>query len=152
MTGTSVASVITPPTDFRQVEGLFITIGQIEQVLHPAPPSSTGNAARQLIPDCFYQIGNLIYLNCNTDYSYRMVYYAGIPSLSIGSPTNWLILRNPNVYLYATLLELAPYLQDDDRINVWGAGYQNAVAALQRQDDHIRFGPSPRMRVDFNAA
>lgn len=109
------------------------------------------NASIQVIPDCFYQIGNAIYLNCNTDYAYRMVYYAGIPSLSGANQTNWLILRNPNVYLYATLLELAPYLKDDDRINVWGSGYQNAIAALQRQDDHIRFGPSPRQRVDFLA-
>lgn len=151
MTGTSSGSIITPPSDFRQVEGLFITVGQIEQVLHPSTPSMASNASIQTIPDSFYQIGNLIYLNCNTDYAYRMVYYAGIPSLSGAAPTNWLILRNPNVYLYATLLELAPYIQDDDRINVWGAGYQNAVAALQRQDDHIRFGPSPRMRVDFYA-
>lgn len=108
---------------------MFLTIGGIELSLHPVSSDKSLNASINTIPDSYWTLGNAININCNTDYPYRLVYYAGVPSLAT-STTNWLVQRNPNVYLYATLLEAAPYIQDDDRINVWGSGYQNAIAAL----------------------
>ena len=58
-------------------------------------------------------------------------------------------MANPNVYLYASLLEAAAYMQDDDRIPIWRSGYENAMDALRRQDDYSRYSPTPRQRVDF---
>jgi hypothetical protein len=53
------------------------------------------------------------------DCDLRMVYYARIPSLSIAAPTNWLLTKSPDLYLYSTLLQAAPYLKDDDRLATW---------------------------------
>lgn len=76
-------------------------------------------------------------------------YYAKIPAIST-SP-NWLITNYPDIYLYATLLESAPYIGNDPKIAVWQAGYESAIESLNRTDSESRFGSSPRMRIDFYA-
>lgn len=48
-----------------------------------------------------------------------ITYYAKVPSLSSAQTTNWLLTKAPDLYLYATLLTAAPYLQNDERIPVW---------------------------------
>lgn len=48
-----------------------------------------------------------------------ITYYAKIPALSSTQATNWLLTKAPDLYLYATLTNAAPYLQNDERIPVW---------------------------------
>lgn len=48
-----------------------------------------------------------------------ITYYAKVPALSSSVATNWLLEKAPDLYLYATLLTAAPYLQNDERIPVW---------------------------------
>jgi hypothetical protein len=53
-------------------------------------------------------------------YLTRLSYYRRIhPKLSDTSESNWLLAEHPDVYLYATLLESAPYLRDDERVALW---------------------------------
>lgn len=52
-----------------------------------------------------------------------------LPSLMTTDP-NWLLTAHPDIYLYGTLVELAPYLKDDARVPVWEQRYQDAVATL----------------------
>lgn len=47
----------------------------------------------------------------------EMIWFKEIPALSLGA--NWLITKYPDLYLYATLLQTAPYLIDDERIPLW---------------------------------
>lgn len=44
--------------------------------------------------------------------------------------TNWILTDYPQVYLNGALLESATYLKDDDRMKVWGAKYERALAQL----------------------
>lgn len=44
-----------------------------------------------------------------------VTYYQQIPSLSVGSPTNWLLTYDPDLYLYTSLMHAAPFLRDDAR-------------------------------------
>ena len=46
-------------------------------------------------------------------------YYARIPALSNTNPTNWVLTKAPDLYLYSSLLNAAPYLANDERIAVW---------------------------------
>ena len=48
-----------------------------------------------------------------------ITYYAKIPALSSTQATNWLLTKAPDLYLYATLANAAPYLNNDERIPVW---------------------------------
>lgn len=58
--------------------------------------------------------------------------FSDLTSLSAGSPTNWLLTSYPDIYLYASLLESAPYLKDDARLQMWRAEYDSRIAEVRR--------------------
>ena len=72
----------------------------------------------------------------------EITYYSKIPSLSDSATTNWLINSDPDIYLYGTLLQSAPYLVDDARIAVWGSLYQKLLKDLEIADQKARVGDS----------
>lgn len=62
-------------------------------------------------------------------------YYAKIPALSDTNPTNWLLEDGADVYLYGSLLEAAPYLNNDARIATWQGLLTTAMNDLQAASD-----------------
>jgi hypothetical protein len=53
------------------------------------------------------------------------------------------MLQNaPDVYLYGSLLELEPFIQNDQRVALWAAGYAKAIDTIQLQDDKDRHSGS----------
>ena len=72
----------------------------------------------------------------------EVTYYSKIPNLTDANPTNWLMNSSPDIYLYGTLLQSAPYLVDDSRIAVWSSLYQKLVKDLEIADQKARVGDS----------
>lgn len=66
----------------------------------------------------------------NDDYTLEMVYRANIPALTSSNTGNWLLTLAPDFYLYGTLLESAPYIKEDGRIQTWALGYSRALEGL----------------------
>lgn len=62
-------------------------------------------------------------------YTIEMVYRQTIAPLA-ASGTNWLLALAPDLYLYGALLESAPYLKEDGRIQTWGLGFATALNDL----------------------
>jgi len=73
-----------------------------------------------------------------------LTYYQKIPSLSGTVSTNWLITKSPDLYLYSTLLEAAPYLKDDERLQVWAAARQQVMDAMAAESERA-MRPSTQM-------
>lgn len=69
----------------------------------------------------------------------EMVYYAKIPALSDSNTTNWLLTNHPDVYLYGTLIQSAPYLKDDERVAVWASLFEKAVNDMDVADDRALY-------------
>lgn len=63
------------------------------------------------------------------NYTLEMVYRQNIPALSANS-SNWLLALAPDLYLYGALLESAPYIKEDARIQTWGLGFTTALDGL----------------------
>lgn len=120
------------PIDYRQIKSVVVDDGQYLQYLsHPLGLNET----------CGYtQIGNKLRLFVQEGSQYRIIYYAAVPSLSDGVQENWLLSKYPDVYLYATLLESAPYIKDDARVQIWAMAYQNAIGTVMQQEEKQRFG------------
>lgn len=76
----------------------------------------------------------------------RLVYRQGIPPLSEDRPSNWLLERHPDLYLYAALMEAAPFLRNDNRISTWRAMLEAALSDLADLDRDARWGRA-RMRA-----
>lgn len=73
-------------------------------------------------------------------YEIEMVYRANIPALSDSNTTNWLLTLAPDAYLYGMLLESAPYIKDDNRIQVWALGLSSAIDGLNRLSAEQSYG------------
>lgn len=74
-----------------------------------------------------------ILLSPSVEFDGLLRYWKRLPKLSSECPTNWLLDRHPDAYLYGALVHSAPYLKDDDRIGVWSGFYTSAVAAINQQ-------------------
>lgn len=77
------------------------------------------------------------------DYDLTMVYYARIPTMSADADANWLMTYYPDVYLYGSLLQSAPYLAEDARIAVWAQLYSAAVKNLGDDSTKARASGGP---------
>lgn len=71
----------------------------------------------------------------DASYASEIVYFAKLNKLSTSVATNFLLTSSPDVYLYGSLLQAAPYLLDDARIPVWSSLYDRALSDLQLADD-----------------
>ena len=94
---------------------------------------------------CYFSIvGNQIELapTPNEDFDVEIVYRANIPALASNS-TNWLLTLAPDIYLYATLLESAPYNKDDGRISVWGSAMATVLDQLNIHGERQSFDSGP---------
>ena len=89
----------------------------------------TSNVAAR--PRYFTVFGNELELAPTPDaaYTVEMVYRQGIPALA-SNGTNWLLALAPDLYLYGALLETAPYIKEDARIQTWGLGLSSALTDL----------------------
>jgi len=89
-----------------------------------------------------------IYPTPDQAYDIQLMYYEKVARLSDSVASNWLLEIAPDAYLYGSLVQSAPYLKDDGRVQVWGGLYAGAVAAVNRDNERARFGGSGlRMRI-----
>jgi len=83
-------------------------------------------------------------------YTIEMAYYRKFTKLGDGTAgtatSNYLTTDAPDVLLYGALLEAEPFLQNDERIGVWLAGYESAISRITKADDMDRHSGSV-MRV-----
>lgn len=87
----------------------------------------------------FTVIGNTIktYPSCANNLT--LTYYQKIPPLSVSNPSNWLLARKPGVYLYGALMHAAPFLDDDERAQTWGALRKVEMDSLEARDVMSRY-------------
>lgn len=67
-------------------------------------------------------------------YPYEILYYETPRLIDESISSNFLTGSAPEVILYATLLETAVYLKDDERVAVWTDYYERAKKALGEED------------------
>lgn len=79
-------------------------------------------------------------------------YQQTIPALSSSNPTNWLLTSNPDVYFYGLLLQCEAFIVNDERIGLWKAGLDEALAELAEDGRKRRYGASPLVRYPYNYA
>ncbi len=91
-------------------------------------------------PEYYTHVGDLIevYPRPSSSVTGELLYYQSIPALSDANPSNWLLVMSPDLYLYGALLQASPYLQNDERMAVWGTSYQGAINAVMGESDNSR--------------
>ena len=82
----------------------------------------------------------------------QLSYYQDIPALSglADSGNNHLLLSNPDIYLYATLMQASPYIMDPQSAGQWGGLLDRAMQELQMSDEKSRYaGGTLNMRPKY---
>lgn len=72
-----------------------------------------------------------------------ITYLRTIPPLTAIAPTNWLLTRAPELYLYGSLLEAEGYLWNDERLPLIQARFEEALGNLRTDGVRRRWGASP---------
>lgn len=154
LTGTVSSGQIQLPADCRALQSLRIAIGNSYQEIHPLPPERLADTIPTTdFPMGYVNVGGILNLIGGSGTPvFKITYFQRIPALSDTNSTNWLILREPGIYLYGALLEAAPYIQDDERTLVWVQQYQSILSGMNGEDDRLRYGNTPRMQPPMRFA
>ena len=140
------------PDDWFQTQTLILETDPITTLEYLTPDalnekrkSSSANGK----PLFYTMIGTEIqvYPVPSGDYTAELVYYAKIPALSDSQTTNWLLDFAPDIYLYGSLMQSAPYLQDDQRLSVWNALYAQKILDIEISNERTTGQTSVRMRA-----
>ena len=138
---------ITLPSRFLEVKTIHI---EHEDSYYPVKMVTEADII-EIFPDLTDDTGRPVYFSilepdsairlrpsCDQEYDYRLTYYRYSAELSGANDTNWLTTNYPELLIYTALIEAAPFLHDDKRMEVWankaGALMSNLVA-----DQNMRF-------------
>lgn len=72
----------------------------------------------------------------------ELLYFAKIPALTVSNTSNWLLNSYPDLYLYASLMHTAPYLQEDTRVELWTSLYRQLMEAINYESNAAKWSGS----------
>lgn len=144
------AELTNLPADFMGVKSLYLagisTVAKIDFVepdriaeLKIKFPSMDGD------PQVFSIVGSQIQFwpwTGGGTYVANIGYWQAIPALTNAAPTNWLLTLYPDAYLYTALIQSAPYLKDDARLQTWGTLSQTILSDIVAADKVARLAPN----------
>ena len=138
------------PSGYLQMREIHLTTSPIVSLAYITPEIMYRIRAGSTsgIPNSYTILGDNILFGPTPDgaYSYSMTYYKAFDALGAQTPTNWLILNAPDLYLYGALLQAEPFLMKDERVPLWERAVRQTISDLQEQDNKDRHSGS-EMRV-----
>jgi hypothetical protein len=140
-------STVELPSDFLEVRD-FVVVGNPVRPLNYYSPSAFNRNTRTWEigkPVDYTVLANDFQLAPIPDsvYTLKMFYFAAPVFLSDSNTSNAFLANTPDALLYGALLEAAPYLMDDARINTWGTMFDRAMASITRSDEQGQYSGVP---------
>ena len=131
------------PSDLLEVRSLILSNGGERWPLTPAPLELLDGAAAAVGRPRFWGLvgAELRYHPApDREYTATLTYYVRIPALGDARPTNWLLVAHPDLYLFGSLKEAAPFLRDAPLTAMFETKYRTALEEL-RQGRRTLVGP-----------
>lgn len=138
LTPDGLGAVVLPADylEYRSVSPGVAGYGEMEMV---DPGSQVGDYRNGGVARRFSISGNVLQTYPLAGNGVILTYFAKVPPLSDASPTNWLLDKAPDLYLYGSLLEAAPYMEEDNRAQLWKTYYDTAMMDLKSDDVSARY-------------
>jgi hypothetical protein len=142
-TGT-LAEEIDLPDGYKATKSFKVIINDVEQPLDFVPPGYETDGLAYTLDGEKLKLLNLS--GISADYEWK--YLTSFDPLSDIVTSNWLLVAAPDIYLYGALVESAPYIKDDARLQTWGGKYAQGLEdyASAVMADRLSDGPL-RMRA-----
>lgn len=139
LTTVAGTKTLAMPTDVVETRRLIISSTDPKRVLDYISPEKlviNYPYSTQSMPEVYAVMGSNFEFGPTPDAAYTLeyTYRQRIPPLSASNTTNWLLTKWPHAYLYATLCAAAPYLGQDQRVQVWEDQYQKAIGDINSVD------------------
>ena len=140
-------STVELPSDFLEVRD-FVVVGNPVVPLDYYSPSAfnrntrsweSGKPKDYTVLATDFQLAPIP----DSNYTVKMFYFAAPTFLSDSNTSNAFLANTPDALLYGALLEAAPYLMDDARINTWGTMFDRAMASITRSDEQGQYSGVP---------
>jgi hypothetical protein len=148
------AETLALPTGFRELREIYIdTNPRVDLAFMPAMKMDQLYGGVSGTPRFYCVVGNTFKFAPVPDSSYTIdyVYYAAFDPLSTTS-TNWLLTNHPDIFLYGSLMQSAPYIQNDERLKVWSALYEKGLEKAYIEDQKKIYSGPMEMRSDVYAS
>lgn len=132
------------PGDFLQMKSFYLKTDPIQKLQFLSNEEMALKKMQGFLaggkPNYFTIVGNTAEMLPvpNMEFTGELVYYAKLPPLATNS-TNWLLTSHPDLYLYGSLLQAAPYLRDDERVAVWSSLFEKGVEQLRISTEQSEF-------------
>lgn len=139
---------IPVPAGCVEIQTVYVYVASEAIELRPmAPDLMAVRDVQSAYPIGYVRVGDTLRLigGQATEYQYGVLCFISPGSLSSTNPSNWLLLKEPGLYLYGSLIETAPYLKDDPRLIVWKSMYDEIFSGMQIADDNARYGHALQM-------
>ena len=138
------------PIDFLEMLELSLSDGTYLTLISTADMQSKKQASSAAAKPRFYKISSdqiEVYPVPDSSSTLSMQYYGKTPALSDTATGNWILEYAPDAYVYGSLLQAAPYLGDDARIQIWSSLFVSSLEALNLDSMKAKTSGPMRMGV-----
>lgn len=145
--------VATVPADYLELKYAYVDTTPVQFLKRSSPEeiysrysvrAGTADIPRLIAREA----SNFIFGPYPADYTIKGIYYKRLTALSGSNTTNWFTTNAPDVLLYGSLLEAAPFLLNDERIPLWKSAYDFAMKNIQDEEMRERYsGSSKQIRL-----
>lgn len=140
-TGSISSSTIAFPTRFLEIIRIAAYSGSNGWTLRYLPPDKFAELSNSAaVPTAYTFLNNSIQTAGTGSASYVLDYYQSIALLSADADTNAIFTSFPQIYLFASLMEAAPFIQDQNQITAWYGLYRSAIGAANRSTTRAASG------------
>lgn len=138
-TATMSGEALAVPADFIGLRSISsdnasFEPASIDDVLN-LPTSYTGSPRIVAVSD-----GQFFFRPVPSSGTVEIVYYQKIPALTAGSPTNWLMTKYPDLYLFAALAQAEFYNWNDARLPLVKARTEELMEQVNQAAQKERYG------------
>jgi hypothetical protein len=138
-TATLNGEALAVPADFLGLRSMSSQNAKFEFTapddLFAIPESYTGYPYYVTVTD-----GQFFFRPVPSDGAVEIVYFQRIPALTAGNPTNWLMTKYPDLYLFGALAQAEFYNWNDDRLPVVKARTEEIIGQITDAVSKERFG------------
>ena len=140
---TPSAGAVTLPSGFLGLKSIYEDASRTNRLEQTTAEIFYGQKMGSSYNRGFYIIeGDNIILGNGVTSDVRLIYYKKFDPIATASPVTWILSNAPHLYIYGALLEAAPFIRNDARLQIWHGRFRGLVNSLNSADKRDRWGGS----------
>ena len=147
LTAATSSAVIALPSDYISPIALWLVIDGERTLLRQVQPQELPYDTENGTPAEYAIDGGYIRFDCPAASAYAVKFrHVRKTVLSDSAPSNYLLTRRPDIYLYGSLKQAALFTEDDTATAKYSALYELGISAMANTENRNRRVP---MRTDM---